>query len=232
MKTKFYTLTMVMAFMIFPVIMNGQEKQGKDFNKGFFLGLKAGIDLSSLSNVDVEDPAKMVQKLGFQGGLVAKAGFNPYLALQMELLFAQKGMKLTVTESGITAKVWTNINYLEIPLLLKASIPLDPVFIYANVGPSLGIGLSAKLATDPDLGLNQTIKFEENGFQRLDFGVVFGGGVGVKLGNGELFLDLRYTLGISDVNNVSDATKEKSDYESNSNRNIGIAIGYLLKLGK
>ena len=232
MKAKLYTFTMVMAIMVFPILMNGQEKQKSDFNKGFFMGLKAGIGFSSWSNVEVEAPAKKVQKLGFQGGLVAKAGFNPYLALQMELLFAQKGMKVSVTESGITAKVWTNVNYLEIPLLLKASIPLDPFFIYANVGPSFGIGLSAKLATDPDLGLNQTIKFEEGGLQRFDFGVLFGAGVGVKLGNGELFLDLRYTLGISDINNASAEAKAKSDYEKNSNRNFGIAVGYLFKLGK
>jgi hypothetical protein len=232
MKNMPYTLTMVFAFMILPILMHGQEKQKNDFNKGFSLGLKAGINLASWSNVEIEDLAILVQKLGFQGGLVAKAGFNPYLALQMELLFAQKGMKVKVTESGITAKVWTNVNYLEIPLMLKVSIPLNPFFVYANAGPSIGIGLSAKLATDPDMGLNQTIKFEENGLQRFDFGVLFGGGFGAKIGNGSMFLDLRYTLGISDINKVSDATKERSDYKKNSNRTLGITVGYLFKLGK
>ncbi|MEI6434822.1 MAG: porin family protein [Bacteroidota bacterium] len=207
-------------------------KKNEVSNKGFSLGLKAGINLSSWSNIDISDPSKKVSKLGFQGGFVGKIGFNKYLAVQMELLFAQKGLKVKATASGVTAKAWYTVNYFEIPLLIKFSIPAGPVMIFANVGPSLGIGLSAKFATDPDAGYNTTINFEEGGLQRFDFGLLFGAGAGLKVGKGELFLDLRYGLGISDVMDASSDAKNDPDYTKYSNRNFGIAVGYLFKLGR
>jgi len=213
---------------------SGSGKNKKYVNDGFSLGMKAGLDLSTWSNTDkiINAPAKKVTKPGFQGGFIGKVGFAKYFAFQFEMLLAQKGIKISETEENVTAKVWTTVNYLEIPLLFKASFPVGPVVLYGNVGPAFGIGLTAKLATDPDLGLGQTIKFENGGLQRFDFGLLFGTGVGFHIGNGEIFLDLRYDLGLTDINNVSSDVKKEADYTKNCNRNFGIAFGYLIHLGK
>jgi len=213
---------------------SGSHWKKANNNKGFGFGMKAGIDLSSWSNVDLtsEDPTvtnDKISKLGFQGGFIGNFGFNKFLSIQMELLFEQKGLKIKATNGTVTAKVWTTVTYFDIPLLVKFSYPLGPVVIYGNLGPYFGIGLSGKLATDPDVGMGGKIEFKEGGLNRFDFGLLFGGGAGFSIGNGEVFLDLRYGLGLSDINNI---TSKPSGYEKNCNRNFGIAVGYLIRLGK
>ena len=211
---------------------SGSGKGSKFVNKGFSLGVKAGIDLSRVSNEDLPSGMEKVSKIGFQGGFVGNLGFGKFLSVQMELLFAQKGFKIKETESGVTVKAWTTVNYLEIPLLLKFSLPAGPVVIFANVGPSFGIGLTGKIATEPDLGMDQKVSFDDGGLKRFDFGLLFGAGAGIKVGPGLIYLDLRYGLGISDINNVTDAVKNADGYKKNSNRNFGIAVGYLIHMGK
>jgi len=202
---------------------------------GLFIGAKAGIDFSTVSNADLGSSTTGMtitnpSKIGFQGGFIGIYVVHKYLAVQMELLFAQKGFEIKGTQSGVTVKSWITINYLSIPLSLRVSYPLGPVTIHGNLGPYLGFGLSAKFATDPDVGFNQKIEFQKDGgLKSFDFGLLFGAGVGYCLLGGELFLDLRYDLGLTDVNYLK---TKPSDYKMNCNRNFGIAVGYVIKIGK
>jgi hypothetical protein len=208
------------------------KSSSKSFeNEGLSIGMKLGIDLSSWSNVDVSGSMKKPSKLGFQGGFIAKYGINKFLGVQAELLFAQKGMKIKATQGNVTVKSWVTVNYLEIPILTNFTFPVGPVVLMGNIGPYFGIGLTANLATDPDVGLNQKVKFENGSLKRFDMGLLFGAGVGYKIGKGLLFMDLRYGLGLSDINDIDDADKGTS-YEKNSNRNFGISFGYLIPIGK
>ncbi len=199
--------------------------------KGFSLGVKAGMDISTISNLVVDDPVSKESKLGFQGGLIGKYGFNKLLAVQMELLFTQKGYKVEATQNGNTTKHFLRINYLEIPLMAKVTYPLGKFVVFGNVGPYLGVGLNGLEGDIPDAGINQPIYYGEGGYQNIDFGFAFGAGFGYKIGIGEIILDLRYDLGLSDIHNVSSSTKNTSGYVKNSNRNFGIALGFLMPLG-
>jgi hypothetical protein len=200
-------------------------------SQGFSLGMKVGVNMSTMSNLDWPENYDNMSKIGFLFGFLGEYRFNKYLGLQMELLYSPKGLKVKATESGVTVKVWESINYLEIPLLIKGSIPAGPVVIYGNIGPYLGIGLTAKIGSDPDTGDFEDPKFEEGGLSRIDFGLCFGAGVGFKIKRSLLFLDLRYGLGLTDVNDIADADKG-DNYKKNCNRNFGIAIGYSMPLGK
>lgn len=259
MKEKFYFLAFMLAFLLFAFISKGQDNYGEVVNlgtneqaalsgtddnvkahgKGFSLGLKAGMDLSTWSNFEVTDPKKIVYQKGFQGGLVGEIGFSKNFALQFEFLYAQKGLRVEVPQTddndqAYTAKSWFNVDYLDIPLVFKVSFPIGPISIYGDVGPYAGIGISAKTTLDPDINGTQSkdIGFQKNGFKKLDFGFVFGAGVGYELWKGDLFLDFRYDYGLTDINNVDDEIKDLPEYKKYSNRNIGLAIGYLIRLGK
>lgn len=161
-------------------------------------------------------------------GLI-QAGFNEYLAFQFELLFAQKGFKLKGTTSGVYVSAYTTLNYLEIPLLFRASYPLGPVSIYSILGPYVGFGLKASVGSS--VGKIGSYSFKDLGLHPVDFGLCFGGGAGFHIGRSELFLDLRYDLGLVDCNNIDDSDKP-SGYKANCNRNFAISIGYLMPLGK
>jgi hypothetical protein len=259
MKEKSYLLTIILTFAFLPFILNGQDsyrdvvsldnssqamiskkdKDEKKPGKGFSLGLKGGMDFSTWSDFEVTDPMEIVYQKGFQGGLVGEIGFSKNFALQFEFLYAQKGLRVEVPQiddfdQPYTAKSWFNVNYLDIPLVFKVSFPIGPVSIYGDVGPYAGIGLSAKTTLDPDIYGTQSkdIGFQKNGFKRFDFGFVFGAGIGYELWKGDLFLDFRYDYGLTDINNVEDEIKALPEYKKYCNRNIGLAIGYIIRLGK
>jgi hypothetical protein len=236
MKEKLSSIIVILSFIFFPAILQGQSSQ-KESGQGLSLGLKGGVNLSSWSNVVVVDPIKKVFQKGFQGGLLANIGFSKNLSLQFEFLYAQKGLRVEVPQFDDSGQEtiynsWHSVNYLEIPFLLKISIPIGPIFIYGDLGPYAAIGLSAETATDPDLGRNKKLDFSLGGFKKYDLGLIFGAGMGLRLGNGELFLDLRYGCGLTDINNVLPAWKDAPNYIEYNNRNIALSMGYLFQLGK
>ena len=208
------------------------KKKEKDLNKGIAIGVIAGMDISTISNLVVNDPVTKDSKLGFQGGLIGKYGFSKLLAVQLELLFAQKGYQVEATPDGALTKHFLRLNYLEIPIMAKVSWPMGHLVINGNLGPYLGICLNGYEADDPDAGQHGNINFDQGGFNRIDFGLVFGAGLGYRTGKCELFLDLRYRLGLSDINNRSSLITDGERYLKNSNRSFGIALGVLIPLGK
>jgi hypothetical protein len=183
------------------------------------------MDLSGSNGVTVKKPGK----LGFQGGFIGYFGINKSVAVQFEVLFSQKGVTLKGTSQGTSVKVWETVNYLEIPLLLKFYALSKRAIIYGDIGPDLGIGLFANMGSS--WGESMDIKFEKGGINRIDIGIAFGAGVGYTTGKGQIFLDLRYCLGLKDLNNLDESDKDV-DYKPNCNRNFGIAVGFIVNLGK
>jgi hypothetical protein len=135
--------------------------------------------------------------------------------LQLELLYNATGMAYSI--NGATGNY--SISYLEIVPLAKYNIPVAPsIKIFVVAGPQLGIKLSAYLhqnanSTDTDCG--QYIS-------GADFDIVLGTGVSFKLGPGSLITDLRYNIGLSNVN--------KTSPPSNTNQVFSWAVGYAFDL--
>ncbi len=157
------------------------------------------------SGYEVEKYAKG----GFSLGLTASLRLASFLALQPEILYFQKGGGYDVGVDtgipGITVNVFDTrkMAYLEVPLLVKLSIPLRgvirPTFLF---GPSLAYNLSGTLDSIVKVnigGLNfnffddKDLKNELNDFE-LSF--VFGGGIDVDLGRGTLVIDSRNYFGL------------------------------------
>ncbi len=143
---------------------------------------------------------------------------------QPELLFIQKGENYDAR--GVETKA--TLNYLEVPVLAKVSFGSQVIKGYVNAGPSLALGLTGNQKVEGGEEPGETgIRFgnpANDGRRyldsRFDFGLQFGGGVGVGLGPGSLLADVRYGLGLTDL---SDATKSK-------NRNFAFTLGYAIPL--
>ncbi len=136
--------------------------------QGFRLGVEAGFDLANFDGQNVNDV--FGSRLGFVGGAFADLPLGSILALQPELLYAQKGGKY----NGNSYQE----NYLEVPVLLNITV-VGPVAIL--LGPSFDMNVF-------DSGLNNT----NNG----DIGLVGG----VQLNISQLLISGRYEVGLTDVN--------------------------------
>ncbi len=186
-------------------------------------GVKAGIDFSSLPNagevldqVVRQSSTETSSKTGFLFGGFATVPFWNGLALQPELQFVVKGVKLNEAGSGGT--VTASIRYLELPVLLRYEAPVNEHTVYAMFGPTFGVKAGTSAHLD---GPSQTADINgDPAIRTFDGGLAFAGGVEVQ----RYFVELRYTQGLNDV-----ATDTFVHVDSVKNRVIAISAGIRFK---
>lgn len=188
------------------------------------LGIRGGVNIATTEmeekidgnwETDMQD-----YKLGINASLLAEIGFSDRFAFQPEVNFIQKGSKKDV-QNGATHVVTTNMNYVEVPLLLKGSFGKGNLKFNALLGPTFGYAFNGKVNfndTDTD------IDFEKDKIKQADIGAMLGLGLGLDAGPGTLFLDGRLGWGISNLNDA-----ENSDNIQWHNRGLNVGIGYIFR---
>lgn len=183
----------------------------------------AGVSVGgSLAFVGVEPSGEGSPRYGFTGGLYGDYAFYSMgemvdLSVQSGVYYAMKGFRAEQPTPPTTSTDLTvNHDYIEVPLLVKASFPLDlPVDPYLLVGPAVSYRIINSVSTDPEV-LAVEAGVEEK-YQSLDFGVVFGAGVDLDMG---ISVDARFNLGLL---NIED---EPSGDDYTKNRSISLMVSY------
>jgi len=181
-------------------------------------GLKGGVNVAEFSIKDQGATIPQSSINGFTLGAVLEIGITDNIFIQPEAIFLQKGSELNTA----LAEIKTNVNYLDIPVLLKIKL-LNTKLLNINVlgGPSFGLALNGEETTAG----GQTIDINfggENGLKRFDLGINAGGGVGVNLGSIGVFGDVRYLFGVSDIS--EDANREIK------NKGLNLSVGLIFKI--
>lgn len=159
-------------------------------------GVKAGLNLSSLN---LEDPeASYDSRTGYHAGLFLRGRFDK-VAVQPELLlYTQRGD----IESTLFGTAEESFSYLTIPVIIKF-YPIGGLNL--QVGPQFGFLLDGERKYDTFLGSGSediTAYYDKS-----DIAVALGGGYDFDFGLG---IDVRYNLGIKDINNAADGEQVKS----------------------
>lgn len=161
------------------------------------IGFTGGLNLANIS-VDPDQGLDLSSRTGFGFGGVLDLGLSENVALHVEPMFLQKGSNVNVQGLG---EIKLKASYIEVPVLFKIALGTSTTRPYVMAGPSIGILLSAK-ADDTDI--KDTTK-------STDFGLAFGAGVSFPAGNNSVFVEGRYALGLSDINDdATDDTKIKT----------------------
>jgi len=160
-------------------------------------GVIGGLNLANLS-VDPDAGVDISNRTAFGIGGILSFGVGETLALQLEPMFLQKGAKLKLSEQGFTLEAEIKVSYIEVPAMLKFAFGSGDTKPYVMAGPTVGYLLSAKVKDDME---EQDIKDD---VKNIDFGLAFGGGVSLPMGNNTLFVEARYSLGLSDINDDPD----------------------------
>lgn len=160
-------------------------------------GVKGGVNLASMygdavNNADIG--------VGFTGGLFLNYRFTRNWSIQTEVLFSMKRAELDQGLTGETGGADYEIGYLEVPVLLRYTFDTQSmVKPYLNVGPQVGFLLYGN-ANNRDLD-NEQLK-------DAVFSLAVGGGINLAVASSPrdfvktVGLDLRYTLGLTDVFDV------------------------------
>jgi hypothetical protein len=202
-------------------------------------GAKLGLNMGSLygDNIDnIENYADGSLKTGFVGYGVFSVDFIDFFGAEIEAGFTSKGKKWDYSDSSISLKFDYQFNYLEIPILFKGMIPLGIAKPMLYAGPTLGFLLSSKEKVKEDYSgqsIDTTITIPDSTTNSIEFGLAFGGGCSFDVGPGSLVLELRYTLGLTNIPKATDSEKADADYnESDYNMKSGtlaILVGYVFK---
>jgi hypothetical protein len=167
----------------------------------FGLGPLGGMNFGD-ANIDGHD--KTTMRKGFAAGLRTEFGVTSPISLMIEPTYVQKGADFEYA-GGINAS--GELDYIEIPALIKAKFGAQKANAYAFAGPSLDINTSAK----------GSISTFSDTFEKQAANIVFSGQVG---GGAEfqiapyvyLAADIRYVYAFTDAleDNVGDISSWKS----------------------
>lgn len=167
------------------------------FSQSIGLGLEGGINIGNISVTPDFSPGT---RTGFMVGGFADFGVSPVIAIRPGIRYISKGFTGTNNITGVSFT--DRMNYMEIPLLLKVSIPLPRVRPYFTAGPTLGIQLSAS----EELTNGQQVQNSDMGtaWETIDFGLYFGGGLDFHVAdNTDVFTGFGYSLGLSNFSKVA-----------------------------
>jgi hypothetical protein len=186
---------------------------------------KGGVTFSNLNTSE----SGVSGRTGFVAGLglgIPVTADN-FFVIQPEILYIQKGANFST--NGTTTRVGnTYINYAELPVLAKINFGGESFRAYVNGGPSVAYALFGRTTQN---GAVVDIKFGDDADvtfnNRIDLGLQFGGGIGFKAGPGDILLDLRYGMGLSNLLNKPVAG---TDTEA-QNRAYALTLGYAIPLG-
>lgn len=158
------------------------------------VGLKAGVNLA---NVFLEAGGASVSfenNLGIVGGLVLERAIGNKSALQAEILFTQKGFKTSIIDD-----LSLTINYIDVPLLYKMKFGNGSTRFFALGGVNVGYAISGNSTIS---GVKEKVVFDGD-YERIDFGMNIGAGLELGSGKNRTFLELRYQIGLTGINDQS-----------------------------
>ncbi|MDR6462099.1 porin family protein [Chryseobacterium sediminis] len=142
-------------------------------------GLKAGLNVSTLSNMD------MKSKAGFYGGVFMNIPVAKDFSVQPEVLYSNAGAK---QKGDSNAKL--EVEYISIPVMFQYKVLPN---LYVEAGPQFSFLMDARLKDDVG---SLHLKNATRGF---DFGIGLGAGYNITKNIG---VNVRYTAGLSDIVNA------------------------------
>lgn len=157
------------------------------------------------------------------GGAYEKA-LSELFFVETSLLFSLKAFKVDELQDGRTLLNKTDLYYLDLPILAKRKFQTKNKWLwFLAIGPAINLGLAGNETTAYDnSGSGQVTKekvewgSEEGQLSRIDFSLVFGGGVEF----GRWQIGLNYDLGMVNISNTPDNTLKNRLWE--------IYVGYTI----
>jgi len=167
---------------------------------GVKFGVKGGLALANIKSVpETFEGYSWETKRGLVGGVSLELGLIGGFSLQPEVLYVQKGTQFDFDIGGISGKLETRVDTIEIPLLLKFNLisggPTIPSF-YA--GPFVGFITKAENLIKLEGYPTEREDIKDN-LTSTEYGLTFGAGLVQSLGLVKITLDARYDLGLSNV---------------------------------
>jgi len=157
------------------------------------VGIKGGINFANMS-VDGSNDENL--KMGLMFGVFNKIPINESFAIQPELMYSSKGVKINYDdEAFIEGESKFKLSYIDVPVKLVFNLSEDFEFQF---GPYVGYLLSAGFENDGSIAgidVNSEDEIDRDNFNPWEFGLT--GGLGFDFD--PLVIGFSYNMGLSQV---------------------------------
>jgi hypothetical protein len=165
------------------------------FAQSFQLGIKGGGNLSDFLSAQNQNQSSFSAIAGWNAGVFVNFWLGNHFAIAPELLYTTEGAGIKSTTAGnngtVTLNDNLNLRYISLPLMAKLRFTGG---FYIEAGPEVSLNVSSSAWE------NQSVKDVTN---NAELGAAAGIGYQSPIGLG---VSLRYTVGLTTVDNTSDAT--------------------------
>jgi len=247
---------------ILTILILGLSTQNRVIAQNTWFGVKGGLSIPELGGGNTPQSKGYKSRTGPDFGIFAYRNISDHFALQVELEYvSQGGIKKGVQEidasmlTGLPLPTGTPLfanykteaimNYLELPLLAKYTIPIFKTHeFYIVAGPNFGYLVNAKTKTKGtsqlffDQAETQPVEIGgqplpaqdfnaetdiKNDLKKMNIGITGGIGISRKYGPGHLILNLRGSYGFTNV--------QKDPINGKNNTGcLVISLGYAIKI--
>ena len=197
------------------------------------LGIHAGVNFANVTIRQPEESSSNSPDLstgmspGFIVGGSLEVGLTDHLALQIEPQYVRKGARI-MTPISPTSELNSrlHLDYMEVPVLLKASMKVRKTTIYGIIGPSIAYNIGA--AYDASIEDSTIVRDIRNSFNSTDMAIDIGAGFSFDISPNVAFVaDCRYSLGL--LNTLKDYDSPDSDgYQKSSDMKVVMGLLFAL----
>jgi hypothetical protein len=157
-------------------------------------GVTGGVNFANVGGADVPSSAKSIT--GFAAGVYADISIPFLFSIQPQVLYSRKGFydeeTVSILGTPYTVKATAHLDYIEVPVLIKYTLPVPIVNPALFAGPSVGILMSAKVKGEVAGFPSQETDIKSS-TTSTDFGLVFGASANIAIIN----VSARYTMGLT-----------------------------------
>lgn len=178
------------------------------------VGVKGGYAMSKFSMTGITPPVPLSNLNTPMGGVFFGIGFGLF-SIQPEILYVRIGGRMALGADWDEVRVDT----IQVPVLLRINVLPGPISPMICGGPYGAYRLSAKdVSYDSVSGVTTTTDIKDQTVS-TDYGLAFGGGIDFKLVAFKLSAEVRYNLGLANLE------KNPPAGESTKNRTLMILVG-------
>ena len=203
LSTLIFIIALTMAMPVMAQNYHNGRPERPSYNGGYnnrtldgneiYYGLRLGLGFGIVNNSEADEYDGPSNRTGLNIGAVVGFQLSPSAPVYLEsgLFYTEKGGRNNTVPSK---KVDYNLNYLELPILVKYCVDIDGEFsLQPFAGGYLAYGVGGKIKRHTDRTIESS--FSRNQFKRFDGGLRFGCGIEYQM----LYADLAYELGLANI---------------------------------
>ena len=164
-------------------------------------------------------------------GVQMEVGITSKIGFVTGVNWNARGFAITLEEQGIEFNYQEQINYLDLPLLMKVKLGTKDIGMYLNAGATFGYAMTGSRSGNLSVidgsdtsskSDSQAIDLVEEEYNRFNAAAVIGAGVYFKTGRSQVFIDANMDYGLTPMAMDDEVTSLGIDF----------GVGILVPLGK